>query len=172
MADTRASSAACTFRVTRGSASRATAGSRAHAEVVVGISACSNTCLQGQSRPMRSSRLFAVARGPSPHSSRDGAISSQSRWTHCSTACLTGSAGIGWSGLRSHWMLSKSGGAGRAMLRSGLVLCVGRSGNSWRARQSRALLRPSPTPHASYRTKEAGDGGGDGGSRDRHGGPG
>jgi hypothetical protein len=55
-------------------------------------------------------------------------------------------------------MWLRSGGAGKAMLRSALVSSEGQSGNSWRARQSWALLRPSPTPHASYRTKEVGDG--------------
>jgi hypothetical protein len=43
------------------------------------------------------------------------------------------------------------GGVGRAMLRCAPVSCVGaQRGSSWRARKSRAMLRPSSTRHTLH----------------------
>jgi hypothetical protein len=133
MADIRASSVSWPCRETMASVSQAMP--------VVGICACSNTYLMGQSLWIRSSLLFVGEREPWLHSGRGGATRSRSRWMHGSTACSSGSGGTE-SGSRSHWKLWTSGGAGRAMLRSGQVSIVGQSGkNSWRARQSNRMRR-------------------------------
>lgn len=101
-----------------------------------------------------SSSLGAVATALWPRSYHgDAPVRAQSHSRQCSIVYSTGLA-RGWNVWRSHWRLSRSGGAGRAMLSSvpvSFARC--RRGSSWRMQQL-VNVQCEMAQHVLYRLKE------------------